>query len=280
MHTSFDIHGRPGSGPVCISVPHAGRAYPRDIASMLAMPLSRARGIEDRHVDLLAGAAIAQGHCTVIAQTPRLLIDLNRAETDFDPATIGETSMHGARPSFRARGGLGLIPDRLPGAGALWRHRPDMSVLADRIGTVHRPYHAALAACLAAARRRHGRAILIDLHSMPPLTGRHAADIVIGDLHGRSAGPEIVETVQSVFERSGLRVARNVPYAGGYILERHAKPDANVHAVQIEVDRRLYLDTRLDTPGSGLIRMMEVIANVANMLSAGGFDRSVLLAAE
>ncbi|MEP6784307.1 MAG: N-formylglutamate amidohydrolase [Sphingomonadales bacterium] len=280
MHATFDIYGKGSRHPVCISVPHAGKSYPDGVAALLAMPLARARGIEDRHADLLAQEAITRSHCTIIARTPRLLIDLNRAENDIVPGTIAGGAVRSARPSYRARGGLGLIPDRLPGVGPLWRQRPDVSTLAERIATVHRPYHAALAAILAAARRRNGYAILIDLHSMPPLSGSHAADIVIGDLHGTSSAPEIVDEAQTLLERHGLRVVRNVPYAGSHILERHSQPANHIHALQIEVDRRLYLDTRLDTPGAGLAGMMNVIADLADALSVRGAPSELAIAAE
>lgn len=247
---------------------------------MLAMPFARARGIEDRHADMLVTAAIARGHRTLVARTPRLLIDLNRAETDFEPSMIEGSTANGARPTHRARGGLGLIPDRLPGAGQLWNKKPDVAVLTERIANVHRPYHASLSACLATAKRGRSYAILIDIHSMPPITGRDAADVVIGDLHGRSAKPEIVDAAHGLFERHGLRVGRNVPYAGGHILERHANPSKGIYALQIEIDRRLYLDSRLDTPGAGMTHMMNVIADLADELATRRFGNNLLLAAE
>lgn len=280
MRPAYDLFCAKNPGPVCIAVPHGGRDYPAEIAPVLAMPLARARGIEDRYVDLLADEAIARGHCTLVARTPRLLIDLNRAETDIDPATVEGCMVHGARPTYRARGGLGLIPDRLPGAGALWRRRVDLSTLADRIAKIHRPYHAALAKCLGSALRAHGHVIMIDLHSMPPLTGHNAASVVIGDLNGIAAGPEIVDAAQALFERNGLRVARNIPYAGGYVLERHARPLAQVHAIQVEIDRRLYLDSRLDTPGPGVARLAGIIADLADMLAALRPESTLPIAAE
>lgn len=245
---------------------------------MLAMPLARARGLEDRHADRLARTAIACGYPVIIARTPRLLIDLNRAETDFEPGAIHGGVMLGARPSHRARGGLGLIPDRLPGAGVLWRQRPDVAALTDRIAAVHRPYHAHLAEMTDAARRRFGHAILIDLHSMPPLDGPMAAEIVIGDRHGVSAAAHIVDSAHTILADHDLQIGRNVPYAGGYVLERHGRPRANVHAIQIEVDRRLYLDTMLDLPGDGAARIAQVIADLANGLADR--DSGHLLAAE
>lgn len=278
MHSAFDLYGVPGSSPVCISVPHAGRDYPEDIAATLAMPLARARGLEDRHVDLVARAAIARGYPTIVARTPRLLIDLNRAETDFEPGTIHGGVMLGARPSHRARGGLGLVPDRLPGAGALWRIRPTVAALTERIAAVHRPYHAHIAEMIDAARRRYGHAILIDLHSMPPLGGPTAAEVVIGDRHGASAAPHIVDSARTILADHGLRVGINTPYAGGYILERHGRPRANVHALQIEVDRRLYLDSMLDLPGDGIKHIAQIIADLADALVDR--DSGHLLAAE
>lgn len=280
MQAAFDLYGAQDPGPVCIAVPHAGRLYPTDIENALAMPLARARGIEDRYADLLAEKAIERGYCTLVARAPRLLIDLNRAETDLNPATIEGRIVQGARPSFRARGGLGLIPDRLPGAGPLWRRRADMATLTERLVHVHRPYHAALDKCLRAARRRHGYAILIDLHSMPTLTGPNAADVVIGDLHGRSASAEIVDSAQWLLEQNGLRVIRNTPYAGGYVLERHACPFEQVYAIQVEVDRRLYLDTRLDTPGPGAGHIAEIIADLADALAMLRPENAMPVAAE
>lgn len=278
MCPAFDLHGVPGASPVCISVPHAGRDYPHEIAAALAMPLSRARGLEDRHADVIVRTAVARGYPAIVARTPRLLIDINRAETDFEPGSIHGGTLSGARPSHRARGGLGLIPDRLPGAGALWRHRPDLAVLTERIAAVHRPYHAKVAEMLQTARQRHGHAILIDLHSMPPLGGSMAAEIVIGDRHGVSAAPHVVDAAQAILEDQGLRVIRNVPYAGGYVLERHGRPRTGTHAIQIEVDRQLYLDSRLDLPGAGAARIAQAIANLADALA--GRDSGFLMAAE
>lgn len=267
MRPAFDLYGVPGSSPLCISVPHAGRDYPDDIAPTLAMPLARARGLEDRHVDTIVRVATACGYPTIIARTPRLLIDLNRAETDFEPATIHGGMLAGARPSHRARGGLGLIPDRLPGAGALWRQRPSIAALTDRIATVHRPYHAHVAKMIDAARRRFGNAVLVDLHSMPPLAGPMAPEVVIGDRHGMSAAPHIVAAARAILVDRGLRVGLNTPYAGGYVLERHGRPRAHVHAIQIEVDRRLYLDSMLDLPGDGMNRIAQIVADLADALA-------------
>ncbi len=113
---------------------------------------------------------------------------------------------------------------------------------------------------------------------MPPLGGSMAAEIVIGDRHGVSAAPHVVDAAQAILEDQGLRVTRNIPYAGGYVLERHGRPRTGTHAIQIEVDRRLYLDSRLDLPGAGAARIAHAIADLADALA--GRDSGFLMAAE
>ncbi len=268
MANPFDDYNRDSTQPVCLSVPHAGRDYPRGILDALNVPVAKTRPLEDRYADALISVAVKNGYPALVARTPRLVIDLNRAETDFDPAIVDigpGTAI--ARPSPRARGGLGLIPDRLGATGRLWRSRLTASDLATRISTLHRPYHQALGTMLANAHARHGVAILLDVHSMPPLTGLDAADVVIGDLRGRSANAALSAVAHEVLSRHGLRTASNVPYAGGHILERHVRPMAGIHGLQIEIDRRLYLDSKLDLPGSGLARVARAISDLVDALA-------------
>ena len=280
MSAAFRILGTNPASPVCISIPHAGRAYPHDIEALLAVPLARVRALEDRHVDAFGPLLARRGHATIIASTPRLLIDLNRSETDIDPATMVASYMPSYRPSLRARGGLGLVPDRLAGSGRLWRFALDAKTLTHRITELHRPYHAALATLLARARSVHGRAVLIDLHSMPPLPGPDAADVVIGDGHGRSASHGVIAEARAAFEQAGLRVAYNQPYAGGHILERHGGRDHGVDAIQIELDRRLYLDTKLDLPTTGVRRIGTILGDLADRLAASSQRQDWPIAAE
>lgn len=281
----FDSHNTDGATgaqrSVCLSVPHAGRDYPDWIANDLNVPLARTRSLEDRYADTLVGEAVSRGYPALVARTPRLVIDLNRAETDFDPATVGGPCAMFARPSARARGGLGLVPDRLGTAGRLWKSRLSASDLAARIAALHRPYHRALDDMLAAAHTRHGTAVLIDVHSMPSLPGAEAADVVIGDLCGRAADPALAAVAHDLLEANGVRVARNTPYAGGHILERHTRPTRGIHGLQIEIDRRLYLDAKLDLPGTGVARIARIIADLADALSdAAASLRSWPIAAE
>lgn len=264
----------PLTGPVLLSVPHGGRDYDPALLAALRVQSFAIRPLEDRFADRLADGAVAAGVPAIIAKMPRLAIDLNRAPDDLDPDSIRGGAHRGAPPSPKARAGLGLIPTRLSDVGPLWRKPFAPEDVAARLRDAHTPYHAAIAKALAEAKRRWGAALLIDLHSMPPLAGDDAPDIVIGDRFGNSASAQLTATAEALFKASGFRVAINAPYAGGYIVSRHARPNANIHALQIEIDRRLYLDPALDEPGPGLAKMQRLVTTLVESLAvelAGGF---------
>lgn len=279
MSASFDSFNEKATSTVAVTVPHAGRDYPTGLADRLAVPFGRIRPLEDRYADLLVDHVVAAGHRVLIARTPRLMIDLNRGETDFTTAAVNGARSPAPRPSHRARGGLGLVPDRL-GMTQLWKAPVEAGDLTQRLAQIHRPWHMTVASALATARDRHGRAVLIDVHSMPTLQGAQAAHIVIGDRHGASAAPEITAAAVAVFRGHGLRVAVNVPYAGAYTLDRHGAPAQGVSALQIEIDRALYLDAALDRPGRGLSAMQGVIAGLVTRLAKLEPATGWLLAAE
>jgi N-formylglutamate amidohydrolase len=251
------------TGPVLLSVPHAGRAYDPAQLAGLRVPLGSVRQLEDRYADRLTEAA--KGIPTIIARTPRLMIDLNRAPDDLDPDMI--RGGYGRLASAKARAGLGLIPTRLWGVGPLWRTAFDPADIATRLRDIHTPYHDTIARVLEQARMRWGAALLIDLHSMPPVKGNDGPDIVIGDRFGMSASSQLTATAESLLKGLGFSVAINAPYAGGYIVTRHAKPHVGIHALQIEVDRRLYLDAALDQPGPGLARMQRTVVRLIESLT-------------
>lgn len=261
-------HFSPPTGPVLLSVPHAGRAYDDAIVAMLRVPVGATMPLEDRDADRMTDAAIAAGVPAIIAQTPRLMIDLNRAPDDLDPESVRGGFGRGAPASAKARAGLGLVPTRLWGVGPLWRTAMEPADVARRIHNIHTPYHDALNIAVTSARQIYGSAILIDLHSMPPINGDDAPDIVIGDRFGASAATQITATAEAILKGLGFRVAINAPYAGGYIITRHAAVHRGIHALQIEVDRRLYLDAALDQPSAGLVRMQRAIATLVDSLGA------------
>jgi N-formylglutamate amidohydrolase len=231
----------------------------------------------------------------LVAHAPRALLDLNRAEDDVDwdmveggrPEDVAAPAP-GHRGNARARSGLGLVPRRLPGSGEIWRGRLAPAELAERIEHIHRAYHAALAAELARIRDEWGAALLIDLHSMPPLRASEgevrAPVLVLGDRFGASCHNALMGRALAHLELRSVPAAQNRPYSGGYVLDRHGAPQAGVHAMQIEVCRAIYLDRQLAEPGAGLPAVAAMLAALVRELGAeaallGGQD-SVRQAAE
>lgn len=244
--------------PVVLSVPHAGRDYPPSLLAALRVPMAALLPLEDRHVDAVAHAARA-AETMFVARRARAWIDLNRSEAERDPRVDAGASPNALpQASIKLRSGLGLVPRRAGPAGDLWRGRFDADAIERRIAEDHRPYHAALAAALTAARQRFGTAILLDVHSMPTL-GAGNAQIVLGDRFGRAAGSSIVGAVEAAGRVAGYRVERNAPYAGGYILDRHGRPSEGIHAIQLEFDRLLYLDPLTLEPTSGATSVGRVL---------------------
>ena len=285
---AFRIWGaEPSALPVLISVPHAGRAYPRALLREMRHADAAALKLEDRYVDML-GRAVARetGAALLVAQAPRAMIDLNRSPEDIDWEMFGRANrpkQAGDPPSRRALTGLGLIPRRLPGIGELWRRRHDEQDLAARIAQIHEPYHARLAGMLAALQERWGAVLLIDLHSMPPLApraGQPAAEFVIGDRFGATCHGSLIGAAFAQLAQAGRPAAHNRPYAGGYVLERHARPSSGIHAMQLEVDRSCYLDARMAEPGPDLDSVVAVLSGMVRRLAgvvvelSGSADRS------
>lgn len=272
----------PSSIPVVLAVPHAGRAYAHTLLERMRHPTFAAPRLEDRYVDLI-GAEVARrtGAALLVANAPRAMIDLNRATDDVDwdmvgPAPDASSARRGpsrmAGLASRARSGLGLIPRRLPGLGELWNRRLDHHEVEERIAGVHEPYHAALAETLAAVRDRWGAALLVDLHSMPPLAPPHpglpAPQFVVGDRFGAACDGALVAAAFSFFATRGRPTAHNRPYAGGYVLERHARRSAGIHCLQLEIDRQCYLDSRLAEPGEGFGATVSLVTELVSTLAA------------
>ena len=263
--SSFDRFGQtPPTSPVVISVPHAGREYPPELVTALRVPLSAVMTLEDRRIDAVAIAARRDE--TMIVQTrARAWIDLNRSEMERDPRVDeGADPTAQPKPSAKLRSGLGLVPRRASAASDLWRRRFTDADIVRRIEQDYRPYHAAVGDALAAAHARFGIAVLLDVHSMPPLSasgtgGNPPPRVVIGDRFGRSTAPRFVARLQAEAEDARLPVAINAPYAGGHILERHGRPSTGIHALQLEFDRSLYLDRQFDGLGTGFDRVVHLL---------------------
>ncbi|MBD3761032.1 N-formylglutamate amidohydrolase [Sphingomonadaceae bacterium G21617-S1] len=258
--------------PVLLAVPHAGRIYPDDVLARARVPMARLRALEDRHADRLIAQALGEGATAIVAHIARAAIDLNRDPREIDPAMIEEDCRPAALlPSAKVRAGLGLFPRRLPSCGELWHGRMPRADAMRLIAEAHEPYHRAIAERIEATRAIFGGAVLIDCHSMPPLPVRQPGGpvrIVVGDRFGTASSAALVDLAMAVIEGVGLRVARNHPYAGGYTVDRHGRPRRNVHAIQIEYDRSLYLDAALDAPTANLEECSRLLAMVAAELGA------------
>lgn len=268
------------SSPVVVSVPHAGRAYADALLQSARLSRARLESLEDRFVDRLVWRAVEDGSAALVADAPRAEIDLNRDERELDPAMVQpRPHADSTIDSPRIRGGLGLIPARIAGSGAIWRRHIAADEVARRIERIHRPYHAALDSELEAANARFGIAILLDCHSMPP-RGHDDASVVLGDRHGTSMAKGLVAAAEGAALGAGFKVARNVPYAGGYITERHGRPVQGIHALQLELDRSLYLAPDLRAAGPGFDRVSRLIALIAQALAAAALEPPQAIAAE
>lgn len=260
---SGDGHGR---WPLVIASPHSGRHYPAALLAGSRLTLAQLRRAEDAFVDaLLDGIA---GVPVLSATHARCWLDLNRRPDELDPAMFDAPLPVPVAATDRVAAGLGVIP-RLAGHGLEINARAlPAGEAAARLAGLHIPWHARIAALLAAARDRHGCALLLDCHSMPSPGGPRPPQIVLGDCHGQSAAPAIIDAIEDHFRRSGWRVARNAPYAGGHTTRAHGRPALGLHAVQIEIDRALYLDSHRLALHAGAGRVRAALTGLVQRLVA------------
>lgn len=229
--------------------PHSGRDYPSEFLKSSVLDTRLIRSSEDAWVDLLYDSAPDHGAPLLLAGAPRAYVDLNRAADELDPALIEGIRRAGHNP--RIASGLGVVPRVVAGARAIYRGKLSRQEAERRIEQIWKPYHAKLALLMEGARARFGQAVLIDCHSMPHEALHNVMrdrarrpEIVIGDRFGASASPAIVDQIEAVFVNAGFEVARNVPFAGAYITQAYGRPSRGYHAVQIEIDRALYMNER------------------------------------
>ena len=248
--------------PFVINTPHSGRIYPDAFLAMARLDRLGLRRSEDCYVDLLFGEAPRIGLPLLKAHFPRAYLDVNREPYELDARMFdGRLPAYANTRSMRVAGGLGSIP-RIVGDGQdIYRTRLTVADAMRRIDTVYRPYHRALRGLLQETHRRFGEAILLDCHSMPSASLgaeiQTRPDIVLGDRYGTSCAPVLIDTVQAAFEALGYRVARNRPYAGGFITEHYGQPASAVHALQIEINRALYMDEETLEPRPGFPQLRD-----------------------
>src|SRR3984957_10256760 len=232
--------------PIVLDSPHSGSRYPRKFLEASRLDPITLRRSEDCFVDELVAPCVAIGSPLLRARFPRAYLDVNREPYELDPQMFeGRLPDFANTRSLRVAAGLGVIPRVVGDAQPIYREPFPVEAALHRIATLHRPYHACLEGLIEQTRQRFGFAILLDCHSMPsssPDVG--GCDAVLGDRYGSSAARWVVDTIEYALRRFGLAVRRNKPYAGGYITEHYGVPSAGRHAVQIEINRALYMDER------------------------------------
>ena len=236
-------------GPVLFNSPHSGRVYPREFLLASRLDLATLRRSEDLFVDELIAGVVARGHPLVRAHFPRCYVDVNREPYELDPRMFdGRLPSFANTRSMRVAGGLGTVARVVGDAQEIYDQRISVTEALQRIDGLYKPYHRTLRRVFTRLHRDFGAAMLIDCHSMPSATGardeRPRADLVLGDRYGTSCVPIIAETIEATMREFGYVVSRNKPYAGGFITEHYGNPTAGLHAIQLEINRALYMDER------------------------------------
>lgn len=268
--------------PILLATPHAGREYPAEFMQEIRVSAHQLLRLEDRYVDILTKRCAAHHVPTIMARTPRAIIDLNRSIDEIDAdMVIGLNWNEVAHPTIKMRGGLGLIPRRLSGVGEIWKSPITKTILNQRITNIHKPYHDYIERVMDHMVQKFGVAVLLDIHSMPSLKNdndKKTAQWVIGDRYGASSDNIYSDLITAYLQQIGYTIALNSPYSGGYILERHGNPIIRKHALQIEIDRILYLDRDNREPINNATKISNEIADIVEVLNE--YIHSMLEAAE
>lgn len=270
---------------VVFASPHSGAAYGDAFLRKTVLDGMAIRSSEDAFVDQLFDAVPLMGAPLLVADVPRAYVDLNRAADELDPALID--GARGASHNPRISSGLGVIPRVVANGRAIYRGKIPMAEARLRLADHWHPYHRALHSLLDDSRAQFGSAILIDCHSMPHEAidqasgGSSRPDIVLGDRFGAACGPGIMRRIEQAFVDAGFKVARNAPFAGAYVTQHYGRPSRSQHAVQVEIDRALYMDEAAIRPlpqfDAVKRRLTRAISDIAEI---GRPARSVPLAAE
>ena len=227
--------------PFLFASPHSGRSYPQSLLASSRLDATTLRRSEDAFVDELFAGAIGLGAPLLAAQFPRAFLDVNRSQRELDAGMFDRPlDVPVDTPSPRVAAGLGVIPRIVRDGAEIYRGKLHGAEAGARLTQLYKPYHQALAALIQETRARFGVAVLIDCHSMP--SALSVPDIVLGDRYGASAAPALTARAESAFIREGFSVSRNTPYAGGHTTALYGKVADGCHALQIEINRAMYLD--------------------------------------
>jgi N-formylglutamate amidohydrolase len=260
-------------GPVVFNSPHSGCVYPRAFLAASRLDLAILRRSEDTFVDELALGVVRRGYPLMRAYFPRCYVDVNREPYELDPRMFdGRLPSFANTRSMRVAGGLGTVARVVGDAQEIYEQRIPVDDAIRRIEGLYKPYHRALRRLFTRVHRDFGAAILIDCHSMPSTAGlrdeRPRSDVVLGDRYGTSCVGAVAETAETTLRAQGYSVSRNKPYAGGFITEHYGNPAAGLHAVQLELNRALYMDERRFERSAAFHRLASDLETLAVNLAA------------
>jgi len=250
--------------PFIFASPHSGRIYPASFIEKSRLNPTALRRSEDAFVDeLFAGAALDCAAPFIAARFPRAYLDANRLPGELDAGMFeGRLGLDVDTASPRVNAGLGVIPRIVRDGAEIYRDKLAPAEAAQRLARLYRPYHAALLQLVEETLASFGTAVVVDCHSMPSAAA--VPDVVLGDRYGVSATPQLMRSAERAFEHLAFTVARNIPYAGGYTTHLYGKPAQGIHALQVEINRALYLDEERIVPAS---RFDDVRARIAEVLA-------------
>ncbi|MCF6200248.1 MAG: N-formylglutamate amidohydrolase [Hyphomicrobiaceae bacterium] len=273
--------------PYIFSSPHSGRTYPPAFLKASRLSALQLRSSEDAFVDELFSHVTDQGAWYLKALVPRAYLDLNRHPHELDPKLFDEKMPdYALTSSTKVKSGLGVIARIVSEGCEIYKHPLALSDALTRINHLYFPYHKALGALIETVKKNHKRVVLIDCHSMPSnnLPGFRDVppDFVLGNRFDKSCDYELTHFVRAQLQAMGYVVAVNKPYAGGYVTRQYGKPQKDVHALQIEINRRLYLDERCMKKTAGFNKLQKNLCKLTQKLISARPDRSLAtpLAAE
>lgn len=256
--------------PFVFASPHSGRIYPKSFLQATRLDGTAIRRSEDSFVDEIFGAAPALGAPLLRAHFPRAFIDPNREAYELDP-----TMFEGPLPQFvnsrspRVMAGLGTIARVVRDGAEIYARKISFQEAQARIDNYYKPYHATLRSLMEATHQRFNCAVLVDCHSMPsvggPLDqdiGATRPDIVLGDRFGTSCARRLTDMIERALAMQGFAVVRNNPYAGGFSTEHYGRPALGLHALQIEINRALYMDEERIERTGGIKRVTHAITTL------------------
>jgi len=259
---------------VVLSSPHSGDIYPASFKGLSQLDAISLRRSEDAFIHDLYKAGPSLGAPLLEALFPRAYCDPNRAAYELDPGMFdAPLPAHCVTDSSKIGAGLGTIARVVAGGMEIYKGKIPFAEAERRVETCWRPYHDALEALLAEARAKHGVGLLLDCHSMPsvggnnmPDAGLRRADMVLGDFHGVSCAPRLVDRVEDYLKSCGFSTTRNKPYAGGYITQHYARRDAGIHTLQLEINRDLYMDEGKIAKSVGFDRVQKAMTGLIELL--------------